>query len=428
MDASVLIVGGGFGGVGCAHVLADHHVDTVLVDKNDYHQFQPLLYQLATAQIGVTDIAKPLRGVFYKAKSVRVITGEVVTIDPAARSVTMTDGTTAGGDVLVLAAGAQPNFFDTPGAAEHAFPLYSVEDAERLRSRLLGVLDSVDRDPSLVEKGGLTLVIVGAGATGVESAGAFAEVLRDIVPVAYRGLPVDQAKVIVVDHGTVVLNGFSERAHKYAAERLEEDGVELRLGVGVAEVGNAHVTLTDGTRIPTHMVVWAGGEKAAEAIGSSGLPCGRGGRVDVQPDLTVDGFPGVYVVGDAANITGPGGGVLPQLGSVAQQSGRWAAHNILADLEGRPRQPFDYHDKGIMAMIGRNAAVAELGGKRHELHGPLAFATWLGVHASLLEGTRQKLGALMTWGWDYASKRRPHALVDRPDAYAIDWTDDDEPR
>ena len=425
MSPQVLIVGGGFGGVGCAHVLDHHDVEVTLVDKNDYHQFQPLLYQLATAQIGVTDIAKPLRGIFMKSKSVRVITGDVVAVDPTARSVVMSDGTSASGDVLVLAAGAQPNFFGTPGAAEHAFPLYSVDHAERLRSRLLGILDSVDRDPSLIDKGALTTVIVGAGATGVETAGALAETLRDIVPHSYKGFPVDQVKVIVVDLGTVVLNGFSDRADSYAAERLEADGVELRLGVGVAEVGNAHVTLTDGTEIPTRTVIWAGGEKAADVIAQSGLPAGRGGRVDVNADLSVEGFPGVYVVGDAANIGGPDDSVLPQLGSVALQSGRWAAHNIVAALDGKPTQPFDYHDKGIMAMIGRNAAVAEMGAKRHEIDGPIAFAAWLGVHATLLEGSRQKLGALMTWGWDYASRRRPDALVDRPDAYAIDWDDDD---
>lgn len=423
--ASVVVVGGGFGGVGCARELARHDVDVTLVDKNDYHQFQPLLYQLATAQIGVSDIARPLRGIFHHHESVRVMTGEVTAIDPTARSVELFDGTTVAGDVLVVAAGAQPNFFDTPGAAEHAFPLYAVGDAERLRSRLLGVIDSVDRDPSLIEKGALNFVIVGAGATGVETAGAFAETLRDVVPTAYRGFPVDQAKVVVVNHGKIVLNGFSERAHHYATEKLEADGVDLRLGVGVSEVGSGHVTLSDGTRIDTHTTIWAGGEKPVDVVGSSGLPTGRGGRVDVQPDLTVEGFPGVYVVGDAANVPGPDGAALPQLGSVAQQSGRWAAKNILRAAEGKDLEPFHYLDKGIMAMIGRNAAVAEVGKRRHEIDGPIAFAAWLGVHAALLDGVHQKLGALVSWGWDYVSMRRPNALVDQPDAYAIDWDDDE---
>jgi NADH:ubiquinone reductase (H+-translocating) len=424
-DHRVLVVGGGFAGVGCARELAHKHIDVTLVDKNNYHQFQPLLYQLATAQVGASDIARPLRGIFAKKEDVRVVTGEVTDVDPAGRSVTLDGGVVLSADVLVLAAGAKPNFFGTPGAEEHAFPLYCLDDAERLRSRLLGVFDAVDRDPTLVEKGALTFVIVGAGATGVETAGAFADLIHHVAPGAYRGFPSDQARVIVVDRGATVLNGFSDKAHKYATGKLEHFGVEIMLGVGVAEVAAGSVTLTDGTILSTHVVVWAGGEEAASIIGRSGLPLGRGGRVDVEPDLTVKGDPGVYVLGDAANICDEDGRVLPQLGSVAQQSGKWAADNIVRHFDGHDRRPFEYHDKGIMAMIGRNAAVAEMGEGRHEIDGPFAFAAWLGVHATLLEGTRQKLGALMTWGWDYASKKRPSALVDHPDAYRIDWDDDD---
>src|SRR6478735_3691635 len=175
MSPHVVVVGGGFAGVGCARELAHKHIDVTLIDQNDYHQFQPLLYQLATAQIAVTDIARPLRGIFAKSKQVRVVTGTVTGVDTSTRTVSMEDGPDIDGDVLVLAAGAQPNFFDTPGAAEHAFPLYSVDDAERLRSRLLGVFDSADRDPSLIDKGALTFVVVGAGPTGVETAGALAD-------------------------------------------------------------------------------------------------------------------------------------------------------------------------------------------------------------------------------------------------------------
>jgi NADH dehydrogenase len=426
VSGNVVMVGGGFAGVGCAKALADKGVEVTLVDRNGYHQFQPLLYQLATAQVGVSDIARPLRGIFARADSVRVVTGEVEKADPAAHSVTTSDGETFAGDALVLAAGARPNFFGTPGAEEHAFPLYSVADANRLRSRLLGLLDAVDRDPSLVDKGALTVVIVGAGATGVETAGAVSEHLRQVAPHFYKGFPADKVDVVVVDRGSVVLNGFSDKAHVFAAGRLRKDGVDIRLGVGVESVGAGHVTLTDGTELSSHVVIWAGGEQASSVIAASGLPTGRGGRVDVARDLTVPGFPGVYVLGDAANIQDADGNVLPQLGSVAQQSGRWAARNILADLEGKPRSDFEYHDKGIMAMIGRNAAVAEMGKGRHEIDGPFAFAAWLGVHASLLEGTRQKLGALLTWGWDYASRKRPQALVDDADAYAIDWDDDHE--
>ena len=268
-------------------------------------------------------------------------------------------------------------------------------------------------------------MIVGGGATGVETAGALAEFLHDVAPHFYPDVDFDQAQVILVTPGDVVLAPFSEKAHRYAAAKLTERGVELRFGASVTEVHKDRAVLSDGSSIVTRTVVWGGGEKPSSIIGSSGLPIGHGGRVDVEPDLTVAGFPGVYVLGDAANIAGADGSPLPQLGSVAQQSGKWAANNILADLEGGPRRPFHYLDKGIMAMIGRDAAVAELGAKRHEVDGHVAFAAWLGVHADLLSSSRQKIGAFFSWGWDYFTTKRPAYLADRPGAYAIDWGDDD---
>ena len=191
----------------------------------------------------------------------------------------------------------------------------------------------------------------------------------------------DAARVTLVDHGDVLLKPFSDGSHRYAAKVLTEHGVELRLGTGVAEVGPGHVTLSDGTVIKTRCVVWGGGLQAAPIAAAAGMAQGHGGRIDVKDDLTVDGFPGVYVVGDVANIPTPDGHAYPQLGSVAQQSGAWAARNIRADLDGKPRTPFKYLDKGIMAMIGRGAAVAEVG-DHHALHGPIAFAAWLGVHSA----------------------------------------------
>ena len=186
------------------------------------------------------------------------------------------------------------------------------------------------------------------------------------------------------------------------------------------------MVLSDGTSIPTRTVVWAGGLLASPLAAASGLPQGRGGRVKVEADLTVDGHPGVYVLGDMSGIPGADGDPLPQLGSVALQSGVWAADNIVADIKGKPRKPFHYHDKGIMAMIGKNAAVAEMGAKHHELHGPVAFAAWLGVHAWLMSGIRQRVNAFISWGWDYFGSNRSVAVLDRPDAARIDWGDDDE--
>jgi NADH dehydrogenase len=225
----------------------------------------------------------------------------------------------------------------------------------------------------------------------------------------------------------VVLNGFSDRAHKYASKVLTERGVQLRLGTGVKEVAADHVLLSDGTTIATRCVAWAGGLMAAAPAAASGLPQGRGGRIDVGPDLTPKDAPGVYVVGDIANIPGPDGQAFPQLGSVAQQSGTCVAKSILAEIAGRPRVTFDYKDKGIMAMIGRKAAVAEVGKHRHELHGSVAFAAWLGVHAALMTGVRNRIEAFVDWGWDYFSKTRgPQVLDQRSDAAHIDWGDTDD--
>jgi NADH dehydrogenase len=424
-DRTVLIVGGGFAGVACAQQLAKHDVDVVLLDRNNYHQFQPMLYQVATAQLAAYDIARPLRGIFRHNKTVEVRHSGVNSIDPGARSVTTALGSIVTGDYLVLAPGAQANFFGTPGAAEHSLPLYSVNDAERLRARILEVLDATTERPELIEKGALNFVIVGGGPTGVETAGALAEALRDVVPESYKSL-VHPAQVHLVDHGEVLLAPFSDKAHAYAAKKLEDDGVTLHLGVGVKEVFPDRVTLSDGDTIMTRTVIWGGGEKAADVIIVAGLPEGRGGRIDVEPDLTVADHPQVYVLGDAANIAGADGEILPQLGSVAQQSGAWAARNILDEMAGKQRKPFQYKDKGIMAMIGRNAAVAEMGAHRHEVDGPVAFAAWLGVHAMLLSGVRNKVDAFIAWGWDYFSKNRATAMVNAPDAGRIDWGDDDE--
>jgi NADH dehydrogenase len=219
-------------------------------------------------------------------------------------------------------------------------------------------------------------------------------------------MAIDTARLILVDMADAPLGAFSDAAHGYATKQLKHRGVELMLGSGVTEVAADHVKLRDGTTIPTHLTIWGGGEKAAPVIEASGLDVGHGGRVTVNPDLTVEDYPGVYAVGDAANIPGPDGEVLPQLGSVAQQSGDWAGRNISAEMAGVKREPFEYHDKGIMAMIGRRAAIAELGEHRHELHGRVAFAAWLGVHAQLLANMGAEVRAFMQWAEDFYV--RPH--------------------
>ena len=403
----VVVVGGGFAGIACAKRLAgEPSARVTLVDSNGYHQFQPLLYQVATAELTSTDVQFDLAHMFRNDPNVQVRTAEVVACDPESRSVAVADGETIDGDVLVLAAGAQPNFFHTPGAAEHAYPLYSLHDAERVRTRVIRLFEDAAAKPELVDEGALTFVVVGGGCTGVETAGALAELVHDVMPHLYEDVAVAGARVILVDLGHVLLAPFSDQAHTYTAQQLQRRGVQIRLGVSAKDVAADHVALSDGTTIKTHMVIWGGGEKAAPLAARSGLPQGRGGRIDVGPDLTVEGFPAVYALGDFANIPYGDEPALPQLGSVAAQAGDWAGGNIIADIERAGRRPFHYRDKGIMAMVGRKAAVAEIGEHRHELHGRFAFAAWLGVHAELLANAGAELKAFTAWAEDFYL--RPH--------------------
>jgi NADH dehydrogenase len=423
----VVIVGGGFAGVACAKGLAgERGVRVTLLDKNGYHQFQPLLYQVATAELTPQDIAFDLEKLFEDDENVEVQKADVVSADPEARTITLADDGVIEGDVVVLAAGSQPNFFHTPGAEEFAFPLYSLDDATGVRSRVLQLFQDASTKPELAEEGALNIVVVGAGATGVESAGALAELAHNVMPHVYEHLSVGGARVVLVDLGHAVLAPFSDEAHAYAAKQLRRRGVEIKLGVSAKKIAADQVTLSDGTTIKTHLTVWGGGLMAAPIGANSGLPQGRGGRIDVQPDLTVEGFPDVYALGDFANITAGGDEALPQLGSVAQQSGSWAAKNILAGKQGKLPQSFHYHDKGIMAMIGRKAAVAEVGEHRHELNGRIAFAAWLGVHAQLLANAGAETNAFLSWADEFYI--RPHhrsaALLDPAniDTPRIDWT------
>ena len=424
----VIVVGGGFAGVGCVKRLArEDGVRVTLIDRHNYHQFQPLLYQVATSQLASTDIAFSLRKLFRDHDNVDVKLGEVTGLDTATHTVTLADGGSFTGDALVLAAGSQPNFFRTPGAEEHAFPLYALDDATRLRSRILEVFEAADRDAARIDQGALTFVVVGGGPTGVELAGALADLIAETMSVEYHDVAVSAAQIHLVDLGHTLLGPYSERAHDYAAKVLGRKGVRLHLGVAVTEIGAGHVSLADGSTIRTRCVVWGGGIKAPPIAAAGDLPRGRGGRIDVGPDLLVEGAVGVYVVGDIANIPSPDGHTHPQLGSVALQSGVWAAENILADAAGKPRKSFHYHDKGIMAMIGRGAAIAEVGPHRHELHGAIAFSAWLGVHASLMTGVRNRVDAFINWGWDYFTKSRGPQVLDRADIAKIDWDEDAAP-
>ena len=425
MSDRVLVLGGGLAGVAAAQKLGEEGVDVTLVDRHDYLQFQPLLYQVASSQLPAEDIARPHRTIFKDYPSVTVVTAAVTAAKLGERSLVLSDGQTLTGSHVVMAAGARPNFFGVPGAAEHAFPLYSVADAERLRQHLQQLLQQAMAGDDGGEPGRLDVVVVGGGPTGVETTGALAELMHALATTGSIQRP---GQITIVDRGQALLAPFSSKAHEYSHRKLTEAGAVVKLGVGVTAVHPDGVDFDDGSTIPARTVVWGGGESGSAVAQDAGPIPGRGGRLDVRPGLTVEGYPGVYAVGDVANI--PSGDeaapVLPQLGSVAQQSGRWAAENILRELGAEPAKPFKYKDKGIMAMIGRNAAVAEVGKHRHQVEGPVAFAAWLGVHAMLLSGAHSKTDAFLSWAWDYFDRDHAATVEVSSVPQRIAWGDDDE--
>jgi NADH dehydrogenase len=416
-----VIVGAGFAGLNCAKRLAsDSSLRITLIDKNNYQQFQPLLYQVATGILSPENAAFNLRDVFFHHENVDVKMSEVVSVDLATRTVKGKGGDIYQGDFLVLAAGTEPNVFGIPGVDKNAFPMYSLRDAEHLRSRLLELFEAADTKGGATEND-LQFLVVGAGATGVETTGAIADILRRTPKHLYPNVDLTKAVVTLVDMGTMVLPAFTEQSQEYAARILKERGVQLRLGLSVKEVAESDVLLSDGSRMPAKLIIWAGGLKAAELSGSLGIKPGHGGRIDVQPDLTVAGYPRVYALGDFTNTKGENGKPLPQLASVAQQAGRLCADNIIAVAAGKGQKPFAYFDKGIMAMVGRNAAVAEIGSQHHPMTGTLAFAAWLGVHALLLTTVRAKLDTFFEWAWDYYGSVHVSPILDQP---SVNWTAD----
>ena len=422
VTAHVVIVGAGFAGLNCAKRLASNSTLRItLIDKNNYQQFQPLLCQVATGILSPENAAFNLRNVLFHHKNVDVKMTEVVSVDLATRTVKGKSGDTCQGDFLVLAAGSEANFFGISGANKNAFPMYSLRDAEHLRSRLLELFEAADLMGGTPAESNLHFVVVGAGATGVETAGAIADILNRAPKHLYPNVDLTKAVITLIDMGTKVLPPFTEQSQQYAARILKERGVQLRLGLSVKEVTESDVLLSDGSRLPTKLVIWAGGLKAAPLSGSLGIKPGHGGRLDVLPDLTVAGCQGVYALGDFANTKGEDGRPLPQLASVAQQAGRHCANNIIAITAGKEQKSFAYFDKGVMAMIGRNAAVAEIGSSHHPLTGVFAFAAWLGVHAVLLTTARAKMEAFFEWAWDYFGSVHVSPVLDRP---SVDWAPD----
>jgi NADH:ubiquinone reductase (H+-translocating) len=405
----VAIVGAGFGGLGVAEQLGHVPVEVTLIDRHNYHTFQPLLYQVATSLLNAEDVGAPVRGMFRHQDNVTFRMATVTGVDAAGQKIQLEDGKQIPYDYLVLAGGATVNYFNTPGAAEHAFPLYTLANAIKLRNRILERFEAADRNRALIEDGALNFVIVGAGPTGVETAGALSDLFYNLLPRDYHDLATEKARVIIVEMGKEVLAPFKDNLRAYAKEQLEQRRVEVRLEQAVAEVGGTFVRLKSGEEIKAHTLIWAAGVRANPLADMLGSPQGRGGRIKLNPDLSVPDHPEIFVVGDMGEVASDGK-VLPQLGSVAMQSGEHVGRQIARRLHGDPGQSFKYWDKGFMATIGRGSAVVEFPNKR-TLDGPLAYFAWLGVHLALLSGIRNRIETLWNWGWSALTHDRAARII-----------------
>jgi NADH dehydrogenase len=393
----VLILGGGFAGVGAAQKLKDADAEVVLVDRHDYHTFQPLLYQLATGLLETTAVGHSLRDLAGRQDNTAVHQATVTGVDLDAREVSFEEIGPIAYDYLVFGLGAEVTFFGTEGAAEHAFPMYTLPHAVRLKDHLLERWEAVDRDPSLVDDGALNVVVVGGGPTGVETAGAVAELYRASFAKDYPTISQEQARVILVEAGPELFAMFKPKLREYATKALEKRTVEVMTGALVASVSPTQVTLKSGEKLEAHTLVWGAGLQGNRIVQTLGLELQRGNRIGVGPDLAIPDHPEVYVLGDAAAIVDEKTQqVLPQLGSVALQSGEHAGETIARRIAGKEAKPFKYRDKGTMATIGRGAAVVQMLAGR-TMTGKKAQVAWGTVHLALLPTNEDRAKAVVNW-------------------------------
>jgi NADH dehydrogenase len=407
----VVIVGSGFGGLNAATRLAPGPVDITVVDRDNYHGFWPLLYQVATAGLGADDIAHPIRSIYGRHPNISVRLGSVSGVDLEQRMVEIDGDPTLPYDFLILAAGSSTSDFGIPGVEEHAYPLKTLPDAVRLRNHVLTTFEQADSvRPGGVDPGALTMVLVGGGPTGVELAGALSELISHNLAADFHHLDLTQARVVVVEMTDHLLPGFSPESQQAALRTLRQKGVEVRFATKLAKVTGEDVTFEDGSSLATRTVVWTAGVKANPLAAMLPGQKGKGGTLPVGADLSLPGHPEVFVIGDLAGATGRDGTPLPQLAQVAIQGGRHTARNIRRRLAGKRTRPFRYHNHGIMATIGRRSAVAELpGGLRFE--GTFGWLAWLAVHLLFLVGFRNRAVVMVNWAWNYLTWDRASRVI-----------------
>jgi len=404
-----VVVGAGFGGLRVARGLRDAPVDVTIIDANNFHTFQPLLYQVATAGLDTDDIAYPVRGIFRRQRNVSVRMATVTEVDLIARRVTTDRGAPLAYDSLVIAAGTISHDFGIPGVAEHTHPLKSAAHALALRNHLLARFEDAALTGSS-PPGALDVVVCGGGPTGVEMAGGLAELYQRVLAKDFPRLDVAASRITLVEAADRVLGTFHASLGDRAHATLRRRGIEVVTGIPVARVEPGAVHLADGRTIVAGTVVWAAGVRANPVADLLGVELGRGGRIIVGADLGVPGHPDVFAIGDIAiDPDAP----LPQVAQPAIQGGRHVARQIVRRLAGLPSEPFTYRDKGSMATIGRHDAVAEFPtGQR--LHGVVGWLAWLGLHIVYLMGFRNRANVLVNWAWNYLTYDRASRLLAEP--------------
>ncbi len=407
-DVHVVIVGGGFGGLYAARALRDVDVQVTLLDRRNHHVFQPLLYQVASAALSPGDIASPIRWILRRQKNVEVLLADVQRVDPARKVVILADGEMAY-DLLVLAAGSTHAYFGHDEWQVMAPGLKTLEDALEIRRRVLLAYERAERENDPVARAALlTFVVIGGGPTGVELAGALAEISRLSLARDFRHFDPSSARIVLIEAGTTILSTFPDMLRESARKDLQKLGVDVRTGKAVTGVANGRVDLGDKS-IDAATVLWAAGVAASPVGVTLGVPTDRVGRVIVQPDLTIPGHSDVFVIGDLASFMGPDGKPLPGVAQVAIQMGRHAAENIRRAAGHQPYRPFVYKDLGNMATIGRASAIADFGWLR--LKGWIGWLAWLFVHILNLIGFRNRLVVLVQWAWAYFSYQRAIRLI-----------------
>jgi NADH:ubiquinone reductase (H+-translocating) len=409
MPQRIVIVGAGFAGLYCARALARAPVVVTLVDRRNHHLFQPLLYQVATAGLNTGDIAVPVRSFARHQRNLDVVLGEVSAFDLPGHRVLLGDGSVVPYHQLLVATGVTHSYFGNPQWARFAPGLKTLEDALEIRRRVLVAFEDADRagDPALASAL-LTFVVVGGGPTGVELAGAVAEIARHTLASEFRRIDPTRARILLLEAMDRVLPAYPPDLSASARRQLETLGVEVRTGAPVTAIDAASVTLGD-ERILARTVLWGAGVAASPLARALGVPLDRAGRVEVNPDLTIPGHPEVYVAGDLARALGEDGAPVPGLAPAAIQEGRAAARNMLRALRGEAREPFRYRDKGSLSTIGRGRAVGQIGGVH--LKGAVAWLAWLFVHILFLIGFRNRVLVVLEWAWAYATWGRGARLI-----------------